>query len=477
MCLPIDEVLSAFSRGSKMEEAKIMPGISTSVLVVLSTLFLAGIILAIFYVVSRLSRPKSAEANKNVAESEKVKTDDSTSGSAGTGTNSSSAAGSNKRTKNKKRREAQQEFTHSWMVGALKGHTAPVLDMNFSSNGKFLASCAEDRTVLLWCTKDLTTKEKRSLRVNVEYDHATLVRWSPDGKAFIIHKAVANAIEVYKITKKPDGTLAAATKALEFPRQHTDDVVGMDIACTGKFIITCGKLNDLIVWDLKGQILATVEMYLGSTYRARVSPCGRFVAASGFTPDVNVWEVAFSKSGEFKQVAKAFDLGGHSSGIHDFSFSADTSSMATVSKDGTFRFYDTKIEFEKGEDPHVLLTGTWDGTTPTSLALSPNAEVLVIAHGSSLSFYSMISGSLDNTIEDIFLGSIACLAFDAAGEYVLAAGDKHIKIFRNITGYRVAIDSAKRKLAQRQTSATKERLEKLIVDNRNFLEKMGEKCY
>ncbi|XP_076752380.1 uncharacterized protein LOC143424282 isoform X2 [Xylocopa sonorina] len=30
------------------------------------------------------------------------------------------------------------------MVGALKGHTAPVLDMNFSSNGKFLASCAED---------------------------------------------------------------------------------------------------------------------------------------------------------------------------------------------------------------------------------------------------------------------------------------------------------------------------------------------
>ncbi|XP_046424616.1 uncharacterized protein LOC124181933 isoform X1 [Neodiprion fabricii] len=49
-----------------------------------------------------------------------------------------------KRGKNKKRREVQQEFTHSWMVGALKGHTAPVLDMDYSSNGKFLASCAED---------------------------------------------------------------------------------------------------------------------------------------------------------------------------------------------------------------------------------------------------------------------------------------------------------------------------------------------
>lgn len=81
----------------------------------------------------------------DTTESEKVKfedTTDSTSGSTGAGA-TGGGAGSNKRAKNKKRREAQQEFTHSWMVGALKGHTARVLDMNFSSNGKFLASCAE----------------------------------------------------------------------------------------------------------------------------------------------------------------------------------------------------------------------------------------------------------------------------------------------------------------------------------------------
>lgn len=64
--------------------------------------------------------------------------------------------------------------------------------------------------------------------------------------------------------------------------------------------------------------------------------------SQGFTPDVNVWEVVFSKSGEFKTVAKAFDLAGHTSGVHDFGFSADTSQMATVSKDGTYRFYNTK---------------------------------------------------------------------------------------------------------------------------------------
>ncbi|KMQ94257.1 mrna-capping enzyme [Lasius niger] len=250
----------------------------------------------------------------------------------------------------------------------------------------------------------------------------------------------------------------------------------MDIASTGKYIITCSTANDLIIWDLKGQPLATVEMHLGSTHRARISPCGRFVAASGFTPEVNVWEVVFGKSGEFKQVVKAFDLAGHTSGVHDFAFSADTSRMATVSKDGTYRFYDIKIEYEKGEDPHLLMTGTWDNTTPASLALSPNAEVLVIAHGSSISFYSTITGALDTTIQDIFVVPITCLAFDAMGEYLLVAGDKHIKIFRNVTGYRTTIESAKRKLEQRQTQATKERLEKMIRDNKELLEKMGEKC-
>lgn len=72
-------------------------------------------------------------------------------------------------------------------------------------------------------------------------------------------------------------------------------------------------------------------------------------------------------------------------------------------------------------------------------------------------------------------GPITCLSFDAAGEYLLIAGDKQIKIFRNIPGYRATIKSSKKKLEQRQTSATRERLETTIADCKSFLEKMGEK--
>lgn len=83
-------------------------------------------------------KAKAIDSNSTNNTSAKIK-----SASNNTIVNPNSAGGGNKRARNKKRREAQQDFTHKWMIGALKGHTGTVLDMDFSSNGKFLASSAE----------------------------------------------------------------------------------------------------------------------------------------------------------------------------------------------------------------------------------------------------------------------------------------------------------------------------------------------
>lgn len=74
-----------------------------------------------------------------------------------------------------------------------------------------------DRTVFLWEAKDLANKDRKSLRVNVEFDYATHVKWSPDCKAFVIHRYNENCLEVYKVDKKKDGWLTA-TKASTFPK-------------------------------------------------------------------------------------------------------------------------------------------------------------------------------------------------------------------------------------------------------------------
>lgn len=339
--------------------------------------------------------------------------------------------------------------------------------VNFQINKNIIS----DRTVLLWDVKDPSQKEHRSLRVNIEYDHGTYIRWSPDSKAFIIHKSNDNAVEVYKVEKKKDGWLGPVAKALTFPKAYDeDDVVGLGIASNGKFIMTCSNKTDLIVWDLKGQILAHVDTYLMTTFCAKISPCGRFIVACGFAPDVKVWEVKFSKTGEFQEVKRVFELTGHSSGVYDVAFDVDSSHMATVSKDGTWRLFNTKVEYNKGEDPKFISSGSYDLTSASALvALSPDAEVLVIATYNTLKFYLTSTGELDCTIENVFADRITSLMFDATGKFVFISGARHIRVFHNVAGYKATLHNAKLKLKQNQTSATKERLEKLVSDSETFL--------
>lgn len=45
---------------------------------------------------------------------------------------------------------------------------------------------------------------------------------------------------------------------------------------------------------------------------------------------MKVWEVCFAKSGEFKEVVRAFDLKGHSAGVHSFAFSNDSRRYGTL---------------------------------------------------------------------------------------------------------------------------------------------------
>ena len=51
-----------------------------------------------------------------------------------------------------------------------------------------------------------------------------------------------------------------------------------------------------------------------------------------------MWEVCFDKAGNFQDVRRAFELKGHTAGVHWFAFSADSHrsvAMAVVSESDT----------------------------------------------------------------------------------------------------------------------------------------------
>lgn len=102
---------------------------------------------------------------------------------------------------------------------------------------------------------------------------------------------------------------------------------------------------------------------------ARVVKMPVLLIMTGFTPDVKIWEVEFGKDGYFQHVSRAMELKGHSAAALSLSFSGDslrcvyvhrgltscssiytsihlcvwlcTHRMATASKDGTWKFWNT----------------------------------------------------------------------------------------------------------------------------------------
>lgn len=129
-------------------------------------------------------------------------------------------------------------------MSTLKGHSGNILGIDLSPNNKFLASCADgqlkkyhiicviastqitnlcfyddlDRTVYVWFTKDFADRDHKSIRVNIPFDHAYGIRWSPDSKAFIIARKEEKMLEVFKLGRKPDNSIGNITSALQWPQ-------------------------------------------------------------------------------------------------------------------------------------------------------------------------------------------------------------------------------------------------------------------
>lgn len=52
-----------------------------------------------------------------------------------------------------------------------------------------------------------------------------------------------------------------------------------------------------------------------------------------------MWLVQYNKAGDFGQTTRAFELSGHTAGVYEAAFNCDTTRIATISKDGTWKVF------------------------------------------------------------------------------------------------------------------------------------------
>ncbi|XP_029212579.2 transducin beta-like protein 2 isoform X3 [Acropora millepora] len=380
---------------------------------------------------------------------------------------------------------------HPLLAASLSGHDSFVEGVEFSSNGKYIMSSSSDRTVRLWSVKDFKQKEHQYVRANVEFDHGTKVTFSPDTsedtkqqqpvrfRAFITALAIGNTIRVFKVSKKKEESRSSVTGEFDFPVKHSAEIINIAVASHGKFIMSCSRDTTIILWNLKGEVLSIIDTHQMNNSFASISPCGRFVASAGFTPDVKLWLVEFTKIDEFKQVSRAMELKGHTAGVYHFTFSGDSKRMATVSKDGTWKIWDIDVEFTKKQDPHLLITGIYDASfniyDNMLISMSPDAYVTAITMGRSVVLFNTENGHLEEILQDVHGDAITAISWHPSSRYLATAGgdDRVIRVWHNAAGIKVQIEDLQGRLYRTRNENVKERIEQQILEARASLDKLN----
>lgn len=290
-----------------------------------------------------------------------------------------------------------------------RGHTDLIRDVTFNPNGTLLVSCSDDSTIKIWSIEtgmEITSLSGHRGRIfNVDC--------SPDGKR-LVSCADDGTLKIWDIERgKEERTL----------KGHAGRVYCVRFSRDGKKLASGSRDQTIKIWNAEnGNIILTLRGLRTAVTGLAFSPGGKNIVACGGNPNqsgrINVWDIRAGR------VVKK--LSGHINQPRRVVYSPDGNYIASCSYDTTLILWDAhtgeEIRNFRGHFSHVF-----------DLAFSPDSKRIV--SGSNDLSIKLWDIEIDQGSNILSSDTIRCLDISPDGTHIVSGSlNQSLKLWNAKTG-------------------------------------------
>ena len=302
-------------------------------------------------------------------------------------------------------------------VEELTGHGGAVTSLSFHPKGHTLASASDDETIRLWSleTRDLIQS------IKADQEQISSIAFSSDGKTL----ASAGFDHTIKLWDAPSGTLIQTLKG------HRGAVTSLSFSRDGKVLASASLDRTIKLWDTtESNLLLTLSGHQALIWSVSFSPDGKTLASASEDKTVKLWDTTISNPSHW--------LKQHTKGVMSVSFSPDGKTLASAGLDGQINLWDgvtgnKRYTLQNFEDPKLPQSNKTRAVY--SVSFSSDGRILAAADESqTIQLWDPTTGQPLSTLESN-LGKIHRVSFSPQG-MLLAATTQNgsIQLWDGATG-------------------------------------------